>query len=97
VNNEEYEEIVTYNNIVNHIERQEGGQDNDSIWKFRQITAHEGPLVVGDKSHNGSAYNVLVEWETGKSTFEPLYIVAADDPVTCAIYAKENNLLELPG
>jgi hypothetical protein len=28
---------------------------------------------------------------------QPLHIVAADDPVTRAIYAKENNLLVLPG
>ena len=30
-------------------------------------------------------------------TFEPLSIIAADDPVTCAAYAKENNLLALEG
>jgi hypothetical protein len=23
--------------------------------------------------------------------------IAADDPVTCAIYAKDNNLLDVPG
>ena len=38
-------------------------------------------------------YNVQVEWETGEITFEPLSIIAADDPVTCAAYAKENDLL----
>ena len=36
---------------------------------------------------------VQVEWETGEITFEPLSIIAADDPVTCAAYAKENDLL----
>jgi hypothetical protein len=39
----------------------------------------------------------MVEWETGEITAEPLQIVAADDPVTCAIYAKDNNLLDTPG
>jgi hypothetical protein len=97
VNNDEYEEVVTYNDIVNHIERQDGGLDEDNIWKFKRISAHEGPLTEAEKSYNGSAYNVLVEWETGESTYEPLHIVAADDPVTCAIYAKENDLLDLPG
>ena len=29
--------------------------------------------------------------------FEPLSIIAADDPVTCAAYAKENDLLALEG
>ncbi len=35
--------------------------------------------------------------ENGEITSEPLSIIAADDPVTCAIYAKENNLLEQEG
>ena len=34
-----------------------------------------------------------MEWETGEITYEPLSIIAADDPVTCAAYAKENDLL----
>ncbi len=45
----------------------------------------------------GSRYNVLVEGETGESTYEPLDNIAADDPVTCAIYAKKMNLLDEPG
>ena len=39
----------------------------------------------------------MIEWETGKTSTEPLSLVAADDPVTCAEYAKQNNLLESPG
>ena len=35
--------------------------------------------------------------ETGEITFEPLSIIAADDPVTCAAYAKEKDLLALEG
>ena len=38
----------------------------------------------------------MVEWETGEITVEPLSIIAQDDPVTCAAYAKEHNLLHLP-
>ena len=33
----------------------------------------------------------------GAITFGPLSIIAADDPVTCAAYAKENDLLALEG
>jgi hypothetical protein len=40
---------------------------------------------------------VMVEWETGEITTEPLNIIAADDPVTCALYARDNNLLEEAG
>ena len=41
----------------------------------------------------GSRYNVLINWELGEPSYEPLDIIAKDDPVTCAIYAKNNNLL----
>ena len=34
------------------------------------------------------------DWE---KTYEPLSILAADDPVTCATYAKENDLLHIEG
>ena len=44
-----------------------------------------------------SKYNVQVGWETGEITFEPLSIIAADDPVTCAAYAKEHDLLAVEG
>ena len=40
---------------------------------------------------------MLVEWETGETTYEPLHLIAADDPVSCAKYAKDNDLLHLPG
>jgi len=67
------------------------------IWKFRRITAHEGPLKPTDPTYKGSKFNVMIEWENGEVTSEPLSISGADDPVTCAIYAKENNLLEIDG
>ena len=38
----------------------------------------------------------MVEWETGEITEEPLSIIAKDDTVTCAAYAKEHNLPQLP-
>ena len=37
----------------------------------------------------------MVEWETGEITEEPLSLIAADDPVTCAEYAKKHDLLHL--
>jgi hypothetical protein len=39
--------------------------------------------------YNGLSYNVKVEWENGEITSEPLNVIATDDPVTCAIYARE--------
>jgi hypothetical protein len=42
-------------------------------------------------------YNIKIEWENGEITSEPLNVIAFDDPVTCAIYARKNSLLNLPG
>jgi hypothetical protein len=39
----------------------------------------------------------MIEWENGETTTEPLRLIAADNPVMCAIYARHNNLLDLPG
>jgi hypothetical protein len=39
----------------------------------------------------------MVEWENGEITSKSLGIIAADNPVTCAIYARKNELLEQPG
>jgi len=52
---------------------------------------------IGRFKKEGSSYNALVEWENGEITSEPLSIIAADDPITCAIYAQDNNLLDLEG
>ena len=67
------------------------------LYRFRAIIGHQGPLIASDPDWKGSKYNVQVEWETGEITFEPLSIIAANDPVTCAAYAKENDLLALEG
>ena len=45
-------------------------------------------MLASDPDWKGSKYNVQVEWETGEITFEPLSIIAADDPVTCAAYVR---------
>ncbi|MFA9289535.1 MAG: reverse transcriptase domain-containing protein [Weeksellaceae bacterium] len=38
-----------------------------------------------------------MEWETGETTYEPLDLIASDDPVTCAAYAIKHGLLDTPG
>jgi hypothetical protein len=58
---------------------------------------HQGPLLRHDKDYNGSRFNLLVEWENGKITTEPLSVIAADNPITCAVYAREHELLDVEG
>ena len=99
IGNGKVEELISYNQLLEHLEN---AQDHDmgmdqELYKFRAIIGHQGPLLASDPDWKGSKYNVQVEWETGEVTFEPLSIIAADDPVTCAAYAKENDLLALEG
>ena len=86
--------IIFYNQVLNYLEKD--NQDEESLYNFRAITDQHGPLKKSDPNYNGSLYNVIVEWETGDITEEPLSIIAQDDPVTCAACAKEHNLLHLP-
>jgi hypothetical protein len=48
-------------------------------------------------SHLIPQTTLLIEWENVEITKDPVKIIAADDPVTCAIYARENGLLDQPG
>ena len=94
VNDEIAEEIMSYQEVLDHIAHD---QEDTIVWKFRKITSHEGPLTHRHPNWKGSKFNVMIEWETGEITSEPLAIIAKDDPVTCALYARDNNLLEEPG
>jgi hypothetical protein len=58
---------------------------------------HQGPLLWHDKDYNGSRFNILVEWENGEIMTEPLLVIAADNPVTRALYAREHDLLDVEG
>jgi len=89
-----YEEVQTINQILEKIEEEDG---EDNIWKFRSVDAHQGPLKHSDPNYKGSSWNVRVLWENREVSYEPLSIIAKSDPVTIAIYPKENNLLELDG
>ena len=54
-------------------------------------------LMVTDPNWKGGKHNVLVEWETGEKTYEPLSALAADVPATCATYFKVIDLLHNDG
>ena len=94
VGQERSQAIISYNQVLNYLEK--AHQEDDSLYKFRATTNCHGPLKNGDPNYNGSLYNVMVEWETGEITEESLSIIAQDGPVTCAVYAKQHNLLHLP-
>ena len=94
----EREEVIAYNDICDFIEQD---WTWDGTWKFRKIHNHE-KVHPGHKRYMGSSFNVLVEWETGEISWQPLHTndkrgVYDTDPITIAIYARENNLIDTPG
>ena len=93
------EELITYNQLLDHLEQaeeQDSSMDQE-LCRFRAIIGHEGPLKVTDPNWKDSKWNFQIEWETGEITSEPLSVLEADDPITCAAYAKEKNLYNLDG
>ena len=94
INDDQFEELMTYQQILDHIEKDES---QEVYWRFTKIFAHQGPLCSDDDDYKGSLYNVGVERENGERRYEPLKVVAADDPVICAQYALDNGLLNVDG
>ena len=88
INKDQAKEIMSYNQLMDYIQkRTDAEEDPDSLFKFRDSVAHQGPLDSTDPNHNGSKYNVMVEWESGEITYEPLTLISKDDLITCAVYA----------
>jgi hypothetical protein len=73
------EEVITYNQLLDYLARD---NDYDIVWKFNRIVSHQGPITSNHPDYNGSTYNLLIEWENGETTKEPLQVIAKDDPVT---------------
>ena len=98
VGEDRIEEIRTYNEVLDYISKDDTWDTwEDPKWKFRRIVSHRGPLRKGDQGWKGSSYNLMIEWETGEITEEPLSLMAEDSFVVCARYARDNNLLDTPG
>ena len=70
-------------------------QLNPRLYKFKSIKDHRDPYSPSVPKYLGSRYNLLIEWETGEMTWEPLSNIIADDLYSCAVYAKKFHLLNL--
>ena len=86
-----FEEFICYNQLTEYLEENQDFTGNqDDLFKFRCIMAHQGPLDPSPKDYNCSCHNLLVEWETVETTYEPLSLPAGDDLVTCAEYGERH-------
>ena len=98
INKDQAEEIMSYNQLMDYIQKgTDGEEDLDLLIKFKDILAHQEPLESTDPNHKGSKYNVMVEWEPGEVTYEPLTLISKKDPINCAVYAKKRDLLDTTG
>jgi hypothetical protein len=97
--NGDVDEIIAYAELSDLVEaqREEEFLNPDCSWLYKAIIGHEGPLDHRHPKYKGCTYNVLVQWEDGTETYEPLTMIKKDDPVTCATYAHDNGLLDTPG
>jgi hypothetical protein len=98
VNDDEFEDIVTYNELMDYFGKAK--DEHGQLWKFHHIVhcqPSQGPLKQNHPDYNGSSYDIMLEWENGENMPEPLDVVAKDNTITCAVYDKENGLLDAPG
>ena len=70
--------------------------EDGPLWQSRRLVAQQH-TPIGHPDRQNSEYNVQVEWENGEITSEPLSFLAKDISVDLAIYARDNNLLDLTG
>ena len=90
--------LFLYNQLMECLEENfDTGQHEEVLYKFKCIKDHRGPYTSTDPEYLGSSYNLLIEWETGEMTWEPLSNIIADDPYSCVVYAKKFDLLNTQG
>ena len=92
INNDQYEKILAYSDIVNYLYLD---KESDNLWQFKDTFSHEAPLSQGHKNYKRSKYNLMIKWENNEVTSMPLSQLAKGDPVSCAQYALDNDLLTL--
>ena len=97
IDGDQLDDLISYKQLMEYLEdKTDTGPLEDGLYRFKCIKDHKGPYTSSDPEYNGSSYNLLSEWETGEQTWEPLSNIIASDPFTCAVYAKEHNLLNTP-
>ena len=69
IDNGKVEEIISYSQLVDHLEAadNEDNEISDDLYKFRALIGHQGPLKATDPNWKGCKYNVLVDWVTGRT------------------------------
>ena len=89
IDGDQLDDLNSYKQLMEYLEdKTDTGPLEDGLYRFKCIKDHKAPYTSSDPEYNGSSYNLLIEWEPGEQTWEPLSNIIASDPYTCAVYAK---------
>jgi hypothetical protein len=90
-----FDEIIAYGTLCECIEdlEDEDISSEHKAWTFTDVIGHQGRLRKSRKDWKRSLYNVLLLWDDGSETYEPLEMVIKDDTVTLASYDLKHDLL----
>ena len=80
------EDIMAYNEILDHFEKSQDDAAEDDLFMFDEVIDH--------RLNSKGKYEVLIQWDTGEETWEPLDEMIKQDAVTMAKYAVDHNLLK---
>ena len=53
-NKEDVEQVITYNQLLDYLEKDESQFMEDAYWSFKDIIAHQGPLTKEDSHYKGA-------------------------------------------
>ena len=95
----ELKELISYNKLCDLITEQmvPKAEGYGEMHTFKSILDHQGPLKHHYPKYKGSQWNVLVDWDDGTQTWEPLNIISKYDEITLAKNAQNNDLLSKLG
>ena len=73
IGNGKLEEIISYNQLVYHLEAatNDDNEIRDDLLKFRALIGHQGPLKPTDPNWKGCRFNVPVGWKLGRRLMNP--------------------------
>ena len=105
INKDQAEEIMSYNQLMDYIQKgTDGEEDPDSLFKFRDIVAHQGPLESIDPDQKGANDpDVWMRPEPGGTCYEYIAVyvddlaIAAKDPQAFCNELKKRYNLKLKG
>ena len=73
IDGDQLDDLISYNQLMEYLEdKTDTGPLEDGLYRFKCIKDHKGRYTSSDPEYNGSSYNLLIEWETGEQTWEPL-------------------------